>query len=271
MEGAKPGSIVGSVRSSDSQTLPEVGQVTYTVVGGTDCDGTFVVDRQTGDVYLARELDFEKAPRYTLKIEVDDFSMPLPKSHFVTLIIDVQDSNDHAPEFPEDPIIIVVPENTDPGSSIYTFQAIDKDGSGPNSEVHYSILQQWPNVPDLLFLDPTTGVLSLGMMLDHERTSSLLLVVQAMDSVPDVNQRRRGTVTARIFVTDVNDNDPVFISPSVVSVMEDQPVGFVVVYVMAVDADQGENGRVTYRIQSGNTGGKFSLNPDTGKPINSSI
>uniref|UniRef100_A0A673NB94 Protocadherin-16 n=1 Tax=Sinocyclocheilus rhinocerous TaxID=307959 RepID=A0A673NB94_9TELE len=264
VEGAKPGSIVGSVRSPDSQTLPEVGQVTYTVVGGTDCDGTFVVDRQTGDVYLARELDFEKAPRYTLQIEVDDFSMPLPKSHFVTLVIDVQDSNDHAPEFPEDPIIIVVPENTDPGSSIYTFQAIDKDGSGPNSEVHYSILQQWPNVPDLLFLDPTTGVLSLGMMLDHERTSSLLLVVQAMDSAPDVGQRRRGTVTARIFVTDVNDNDPVFISPSVVSVMEDQPVGFVVVYVMAADADQGENGRVTYRIQSGNTGGKFSLNPDTG-------
>uniref|UniRef100_A0A671L952 Protocadherin-16 n=1 Tax=Sinocyclocheilus anshuiensis TaxID=1608454 RepID=A0A671L952_9TELE len=264
VEGAKPGSIVGSVRSPDSQTLPEVGQVTYTVVGGTDCDGTFVVDRQTGDVYLARELDYEKAPRYTLQIEVDDFSMPLPKSHFVTLVIDVQDSNDHAPEFPEDPVIIVVPESTDPGSSIYTFQAIDKDGSGPNSEVHYSILQQWPNVPDLLFLDPTTGVLSLGMMLDHERTSSLLLVVQATDSAPDVSQQRRGTVTARIFVTDVNDNDPVFISPSVVSVMEDQPVGFVVVYVMAVDADQGENGRVTYRIQSGNTGGKFSLNPDTG-------
>ncbi|XP_026137609.1 protocadherin-16-like [Carassius auratus] len=264
VEGAKPGSILGSVRSPDSQTLPEVGQVTYTVVGGTDCDGTFVVDRQTGDVYLARELDFEKAPRYTLQIEVDDFSMPLPKSHFVTLVIDVQDSNDHAPEFPEDPIIIVVPENTDPGSSIYIFQAIDKDGSGPNSEVHYSILQQWPNIPDLLFLDPTTGVLSLGMMLDHERTSSLLLVVQAMDSAPDVGQQRRGTVTARIFVTDVNDNDPVFISPSVVSVMEDQPVGFVVVYIMAVDADQGENGRVTYRIQSGNTGGTFSLNPDTG-------
>nr|XP_055052859.1 protocadherin-16 [Misgurnus anguillicaudatus] len=263
VEGAKPGSVVGSVRSPDSQTLPG-SRIIYTVVGSTDRDGTFVVDRETGDVYLARELDFEKAPRYTLQVEVDDFSMPLPKSHFVTLIIDVQDSNDHAPQFPQDPVTIVVPENMEPGSSIYTFHAIDKDGSGPNSEIHYSILQQWPDSPDLLFLDPTTGVLSLGMMLDHERAASLLLVVQATDSAPDVSQRRRGTVTARIFVTDVNDNEPVFISPSVVSVMEDQPVGFVVVYVMAVDADQGENGRVSYRIQNGNTGGKFSLNPDTG-------
>ncbi|XP_051962537.1 protocadherin-16 [Xyrauchen texanus] len=264
VEGAKPGSIVGSVRSHDSQTLPDAGLITYSVVGGTDRDGTFVVERQTGDIYLARELDFEKAPRYTLQVEVDDLSMPLPKINFVTLVIDVQDSNDHAPQFPEDPITIVVPENMEPGSTIYTFQAHDKDGSGPNSKVHYSILQQWPKSPDLLFLDPTTGRLSLGKMLDHESISSFLLVVQATDSAPDVSQRQHGTVTARIFVTDVNDNKPVLISPSVVSVMEDQPLGFVVVYVMAIDADQGENGRVSYHIQSGNTGGKFSLNPDTG-------
>lgn len=257
---------MGSVRSPDSQTLPEAGLITYTVVGSTDRESTFVVDRLTGDVYLARELDFEKAPRYTLQVEVDDFSMPLPKSHFVTLIIDVQDSNDHTPQFPEDPITIVIPENTEPGSSVYTFHAVDKDGSGPNSEIRYSILNQLPNSPDLLFLDPATGVLSLGTMFDHERSTSFLLVVQATDSASDESQRRRGTVTVRIFVTDVNDNKPVFISPSVVSVMEDQPVGFVVVYVMAVDVDQGENGRVSYRIQSGNIGEKFSLNPDTGKP-----
>ncbi|KAL6471418.1 hypothetical protein MHYP_G00200680 [Metynnis hypsauchen] len=262
MEGAKPGSIIGSVRSPDIQTFPE-GLVTYTVVGGTDQDGTFVVDRQMGDVYLARELDFERAPRYTLQIEVDNFSTPLPKSHFVTLEIDVQDSNDHSPQFPEDPITIVVPENMEPGSSLYTFQAADKDGSGPNSEISYSIIQQWPSFPDLLLLDPSTGVMTLGQWLDHESTSSLLLVVQATDSALDESQRRRGTVTARIFVTDVNDNAPVFTSPSAVSVMEDQPVGFVLLYVMAQDLDQGENGHVSYRIQDGNAEGKFSLNPNT--------
>ncbi|KAI4879799.1 hypothetical protein NFI96_008843 [Prochilodus magdalenae] len=265
VEGAKPGSIIGSVWSPDIQTVPEAGLVTYSVVGGTDQDGTFVVDRQTGDVYLARELDFERAPRYTLQIEVDDFSTLLPKSHFVTLEIDVQDSNDHSPQFPEDPITIVVPENLEPGSSVYTFQATDKDGSGPNSEISYSIIQQWPSSPDLLILDPSTGVMTLGHMLDHESTSSFMLVVQATDSALDESQRRRGTVTARVFVTDVNDNAPVFTSPTAVSVMEDQPVGFVLLYIMAQDLDQGENGRVSYRIQDGNAEGKFSLNPSTGK------
>ena len=265
VEGAKPGSVIGSVTSHDEQRVPEAGQVTYVVVGGTDRDGTFMVDRLTGEVYLARELDYEQGTRYTLHIEVDDFSKAYPSSHLVQLDIEVQDSNDHSPTFPEDPVTIVVPENMEPGSSIYTFQAEDQDGSGPNSEVRYSIQHRWPASHDLLLLDPVSGVLTLSGTLDHEATSSLLLVVQATDSAPDPAQRRRGSVTALIFVTDENDNAPVFSSPAAVSVMEDQPPGFVVLYVMARDADRGENGRVSYRIQAGNAGGKFSLNPDTGE------
>lgn len=264
VEEAKPGSVIGSVRLHDRGTL-EDDKVTYTVVGGTDRDGTFVVDRLTGDVYLARPLDYERDSRYNLQIEVDDFSEAPPSSTLVHLDIDIEDSNDHTPQFPEDPITIVISESMDPGSSVYTFQATDKDGSGSNSKLVYSILQQWPNTPGLLTLDPSTGVLSLGQKLDYEVTPNLILVVKATDSAPDVSQRRWGSVTARLYVTDENDNPPVFISPTAVSVMEDQPVGFVVLYVMARDADQGENGRVTYRIQSGNTAGTFSLNPSTGK------
>ncbi|KAG9351769.1 hypothetical protein JZ751_023020 [Albula glossodonta] len=264
VEGAKPGSIIGSVRSHDQQKVLEEGQVTYLVVGGTDRDGTFMVDRLTGDVYLTRELDYEQGARYTLQIEVDDFSKAYPSSHLVQLDIEVQDSNDHAPQFPEDPVTIVVPENMEPGSSIYTFQATDKDGTGPNSEVRYSIQHRWPDTSDLLLLDPTSGVLTLGQTLDHEATSSLFLVVRATDSASDPSKQLWGSVTARVFVTDENDNAPVFSSPAAVSVMEDQPVGFVVLYVMARDADQGENGRVSYRILAGNAGARFSLNPNTG-------
>ncbi|XP_055064438.2 protocadherin-16 [Misgurnus anguillicaudatus] len=264
VEGAKPGSVIGSVRSHDQREVTVGDQVTYLVVGGTDHDSTFMVDRLTGDVYLARELDYEKGSRYSLQIEVDDFSKAFPSSHMVNLEINVQDSNDHAPHFPEDPVTIVIPENIRAGSSVYTFQATDKDGSGPNSEIRYSIQQRWPDNPDLFRLDPITGVLKLGRELDHEVTPSLFLVVHATDSAVDPNQRLWGSVTARVFVTDENDNAPIFSSPTAVSVMEDQPVGFVLLYVMARDADQGENGRVSYRIQSGNAAGRFSLSPSSG-------
>lgn len=38
-------------------------------------------------------------------------------------------------------------------------------------------------------------------------------------------------------------------------------------YVVARDKDEGENGRVLYRIQAGNRDGRFSLNPNTGKMV----
>lgn len=129
-------------------------------------------------------------------------------------------------------------------------------------------------------------------------------MVRATDQAVDPTKRRWGSVTARLFVTDENDNAPVFSSPSAVSVMEDQPVGsvsfqkiskltychdpelenycsiwynlcsvclftdrFVILYVVARDKDEGENGRVLYRIQAGNRDGRFSLNPNTGKTV----
>lgn len=36
---------------------------------------------------------------------------------------------------------------------------------------------------------------------------------------------------------------------------------------MARDEDEGENGRVSYRIQAGNNAGRFSLNANTGELI----
>lgn len=127
VEGAPPGSIIGSVRTqSHQQSSLLEGQVTYLVVGGTDREGTFMLDRLKGDVYLVRKLDYEKGSRYTLHIEVSDFSQAFPSSHLVQLDINVQDNNDHAPHFTEDPITIVIPENIKSKTSIYTFQALDQ-------------------------------------------------------------------------------------------------------------------------------------------------
>uniref|UniRef100_A0A3Q3GSE5 Cadherin domain-containing protein n=1 Tax=Labrus bergylta TaxID=56723 RepID=A0A3Q3GSE5_9LABR len=250
VEEAKPGSVIGSVRLHDRENSEE-GEVTYMVVGGTDRDGTFVVDRLTGDVYLARPLDYERDERYTLQIEVDDFSPAHPSSTLVHLDIDVEDSNDHSPQFPEDPLTIVVSESMAPGSSLYTFQATDQDGSGPNSELRYSILHQWPDTPGLLTLDSSTGILSLGQELDHEVTSNLILVVKATDSAQDVSQRRWATV--RIRVLDENDNIPhfgrLFYSIEVPENLEVLPL----FTMRATDKDAGESGEINYKI----TGEKF--------------
>lgn len=127
VEGTPPGSVIGSVRSQNHQQSSSVeGQVTYLVVGGTDQEGTFMVDHVKGDVFLVRELDYEKGSRFTLHVEVSDFSQAFPSSQLVQLNINVEDRNDHAPHFTEDPVTVVVPENMEPGASIFAFQASDK-------------------------------------------------------------------------------------------------------------------------------------------------
>nr|XP_009680681.1 PREDICTED: protocadherin-16 [Struthio camelus australis] len=259
LEGVKPGSVIGSVAPPDA---PVRGQLTYTVVGGGG-DGTFVVDSVTGEIYAARELDYEAGARHTLQVSAEDMQYGYPSSRLVLVQIHVQDCNDQAPTFPEDPITIVVPENTQAGSSIFTFQALDGDGVGPNSQVRYALLRQEP--PGAPFqLDSRSGLLTLREGLDREAAASFLLVVEAMDQARNVSQRRSAAVTARVFVTDENDNTPVFLSPAAVSIMEDQPTGFVALHVVAQDDDLGENGRVSYSLRAGNSDGRFHLNPSTG-------
>uniref|UniRef100_A0A8C6JSB2 Protocadherin-16 n=1 Tax=Melopsittacus undulatus TaxID=13146 RepID=A0A8C6JSB2_MELUD len=259
LEGVKPGSVIGSVAPPDA---PARGQLTYTLVGGGG-DGTFVVDSVTGEIYAARELDYEAGARHVLQVSAEDTQHGYPSSRLVLVQIHVQDCNDQAPTFPEDPITIVVPENTQAGSSIFTFQALDRDGVGPNSQVRYALLHQEP--PGAPFqLDSRSGLLTLSQSLDREAAASFLLVVEATDQARNVSQRRSAAVTARVFVTDENDNAPVFLSPAAVSIMEDQPTGFVALHVVAQDKDLGENGRVSYSLRAGNSDGRFHLNPSTG-------
>ncbi|KAJ7421755.1 hypothetical protein WISP_41297 [Willisornis vidua] len=259
LEGVKPGSVIGSVAPPDA---PARGQLTYTVVGGGG-DGTFVVDSVTGEIYAARELDYEAGARHMLQVSAEDTQHGYPSSRLVLVQIHVQDCNDQAPTFPEDPITIVVPENAQAGSSIFTFQALDGDGVGPNSQVRYALLHLEPRGAPFQ-LDSRSGQLTLRQGLDREAAASFLLVVEATDQARNISQRRSAAVTARVFVTDENDNAPIFLSPAAVSIMEDQPTGFVALHVVAQDSDLGENGRVSYSFRGGNGDGCFHLNPSTG-------
>lgn len=74
-----------------------------------------------------------------------------------------------------------------------------------------------------------------------------------------------------MYVTDVNDNAPVFESASSISVPEDQALSYTVLVVVAVDSDSNiddsGNNVVRYAIVGGNEDGKFHLAENTGKPV----
>ncbi|XP_015274464.1 PREDICTED: protocadherin-16 [Gekko japonicus] len=260
MEGLQPGSIIGSVASPEP--LPH-GQVTYMLVGGGSGDSAFVVDAATGDIYAAQELDYESGSRHTLQVSVEDTLRGYPSQRLVLVEIHVQDSNDHAPTWAQDPVTVVVSESAPSGTSLFTFQALDGDGPGPNSQLSYSLLPPEAG-PSPFQLDARSGELSLRSPLDRETQAAHLLVVQATDQARNVSQRRSAALTAHVFVMDENDNVPEFLSPAGVDLPEDQPTGFLALQVLARDSDLGENGRVSYALRAGNADGRFHLNPSTG-------
>lgn len=258
-EGLQPGSLLGSVAPSEPAG---VSTFTYTLVGGADPDGTFALDAASGRLYLARPLDFEAGPAWralTVRAEGPGGT----GARLLRVQVRVQDENEHAPVFARDPLALALPENPDPGAVLYTFRASDADGPGPNSDVRYRLLRQAPPAPALR-LDARTGALSAPRGLDREATPALLLLVEATDRPVNASRRRAARVSARVFVTDENDNAPVFASPSHVRLPEDQPSGPAALHVVARDPDLGEAARVTYRLAAGGDG-YFRLHASTGE------
>jgi protocadherin-16/23 len=230
--------------------------------------GAFDIDRTSGSLVVARELDREIQSEYRLEVRALDTSATNnPQSSAVSVRVDVADVNDNAPRWAEDPVNILVPEDTPVGSVVWNFTAFDAD-AGPNGEMRYSLARQWPNITraPTFTVDPLTGTLTLNADLDYEVLPEYTLIVRATDQPSNRSERLSTSVTARVMVTDANDNSPVFVSPAPSSVLlsDSSPVGATLCHVIAVDRDSGENGRVTYVIASGNQEGKFALSYDTG-------
>lgn len=230
--------------------------------------GAFEIDRNTGSLVVARQLDREIQQEYRLEIRaLDTTTSNNPQSSAVTVKIEIIDVNDNAPKWPVDPIEISVNENSPIGSILYNFTASDSD-AGVNGDIHYKLQKQTPADRNTFSVDPLTGHLTQLLPLDFEELNEYLLVVQATDQSVNVTERLSTSVTARILINDINDNAPVFISPSIdnsiVTLSEVTAVGQIVSHVIAIDKDSGENGRITYSTVNGNEDGRFSIDPQKG-------
>lgn len=104
-------------------------------------------------------------------------------------------------------------------------------------------------------IDPKTGSLTTSKILDREHSgggeSVYHLVIGASDrGVPPLS----GTVNVTIYVTDENDNKPVFVFPTAsnrtVQVSARAPVNHVITRLLAYDNDVGRNARISFSINA---------------------
>lgn len=267
------GHVVGTVTGSDKSTLEIADNtglhITYTLTSiPSTIEGVFEIDQITGSLVVAQMLDREQQYEYNLEIRaLDTTSSNNPQSSAVTVKVEISDVNDNAPMWLVDPVIIYVAENIPIRSVVYNFTAFDAD-SGSYGDVHYKIIKQIPADVETFLIDPLTGTLTLKSSIDYEELNEYLLVVEAADQAHNVSERLSSSVTARIIVTDVNDNSPVFVTPSsedfTLHLSDVTMVGQTIMHVVAIDKDSGPNGQVVYSILSGNEDGFYNMDQNSG-------
>ena len=226
--------------------------LTYSL-SGTDA-GLFTIDPATGEVSFNEAPDAENPDDangdnvYDIVVTASDNTGGTPDTT-QAVAITVTGVNDNAPVFTS-PATASVEENQ---TAAYTTLATDGDGD----PLTYSLSG---TDAGLFTIDPATGVVSFNEAPDAENPDDANgdnvydIVVTASDNTggtPDTTQ------AVAITVTGVNDNAPVFTSPAMASVEENQTAAYT---ALATDADGDP---LTYSL-SGTDAARFTIDPATG-------
>ncbi|XP_075544524.1 cadherin-related tumor suppressor fat [Dermacentor variabilis] len=257
-EAAAPGTTVARVSATDADEGRN-GELLYAIAAGNEA-GAFGIDEASGQLSLAAPLDREAAGAYTLLVIARDTGAELQHTATATVLVQVLDENDNAPEFALGALRADVPETTPIGYELHRFSATDRD-LGLNGEVSFSIASG--NVKEAFKVDSVTGALFLDRPLDFEQQGVYQLNVSASDGG---SPRQAVSVGFTVRVLDVNDNPPQFANVAIVRQIEEGlPLHTPVVTVTAVDRDAGANGKLTYAITSQEPpGAHFSVRQDSG-------
>ncbi|XP_055990500.1 protocadherin Fat 4 [Sorex fumeus] len=236
------------------------GQVRYSLVAG-DPHQDFRIDSVTGAISVARPLDRERSPEYSLTVQASDRGSP-PRTDTCTVSVRLLDVNDFVPVFELSPYTVHVPENLGTAPRTILQVVARDDDQGANGQVSYTLVAGGP-----AFTLSASGELRVTQNLDREAEALFVLTVTATDAG---SPALTGTGTVSVIVDDVNDNAPAFASGTYhTQVPEDAPTGTDVLLVGASDADAGTNAIVSYRLLGGNS--QFSINPATGQLITSAL
>lgn len=255
-EGTLPGTVISCVVATDKDSTTNA-QVTYDIASNNN--ETFHID-DAGQITLIKCVDFEVNKFHKMAVVAKDNGFPklvsIPPAFVDIYIVDV---NDNSPVFDMSFYESAIAENATAGQQILSVKATDVD-SGLNGDVLYAISTPDTNLP--FIIDDVSGDINCNGYLDHENVSEYSFAVTAHDrgSPP-----RMSKVIVRIYVTDVNDNSPIFHPVDyVTSLSEAVSIGTTVTIVEASDSDDNTNGKLSFSIAQGNMNGTFQIEADKG-------
>ena len=235
------------------------GQLTYSLTGNDA--HLFTVNVRTGTIRNAFSFDREKIDFYLFKVVATDNGNP-SLSAVAFVYVSILDENDNSPIFSTNqPHIATVLENSLVGTPVITVNASDVD-VGLNSTLNYAITGGNHNKA---FRIVNYGTLLTASVLDRENIAQYNLKITVSDSATVPSERRSSKTTIIVFVDDVNDHTPYFVSEDVIHVREDQDLAKPFASILAKDRDTGLNGEVVYELHGHVAKMFFQIDQDSGE------
>uniref|UniRef100_A0A8C3A1V8 Si:ch73-379j16.2 n=1 Tax=Cyclopterus lumpus TaxID=8103 RepID=A0A8C3A1V8_CYCLU len=192
-------------------------------------------------------LDRERKSTYDVTIIAKDAGQP-SLSSAKTISVVVSDVNDNRPEFSLSPYTFYVTEANEPGASVFSVKAFDRDET-ENALISYHILRDGSKdntFTSFVNINTESGDILALKSFDFETLKTFQFQVVASDSgTPPLSSN----VTVNVFILDQNDNAPVILYP----------------VIRAYDADIGYNGWLLFSLQEVTDHSLFGLDRYTGQ------
>ncbi|UJR08595.1 hypothetical protein I4U23_012854 [Adineta vaga] len=242
-------SIILKIHATDRDEN-ENARITYSI---DDHSSTFIINQQTGEIYLKKSLDYEKLRTYSFTIKAQDNGVP-QLTNYATLIIDVTDVNDHSPDVLLTEVngtkmnnrLINLPECTLKDTPLLYIYITDED-SGDNGRVSCTLNDTRLN---LIYL--TTNAYSLqttnSSSFDYESEQSVVIHLQCVDfGIPSLSS----STLLHLLIEDCNDNPPEIISSlpvnqSFLIPYETTDVPFILTQFIIQDRDHSQSNIFSY-------------------------
>ncbi|KAL5017401.1 hypothetical protein ScPMuIL_006990 [Solemya velum] len=251
-----------------SATDEENDRITYSI----DAD-MFRVDRNTGDVYTTRFLDYEDEPILYIKVVAKD---SVGNEAIANVQIPVEDANDNYPLFSRAIYTTEIFENLPIGSTVIRdFLVKDLDTQNEVIKVQCNVsasAAQHKESCDTFQLNKHSdsnrdwnGTLTLRKPVDYEKKKLYQYTATASDGVNYFTQ------SIEIIIKNVQDSPPTFIYAPSPTVDEGKPPNSFISYVEAIDGDLEDKRPVVYELFYDNTCANtelFSVNQTRGNITN---
>ncbi|CAN2390485.1 homophilic cell adhesion via plasma membrane adhesion molecules, partial [Pristimantis euphronides] len=246
-EELKQGSTVGNLAKDLGLSTKELSFRKFHIVSRGKLQ-YFNVNLESGDLYVAERIDRERICDLKQSCLISFEAVIENPLHLYLIKVEIQDVNDNSPNFSKNTFDVVISESALPGVRLALGHAHDLD-IGTNFVQDYTI-----NNNEYFSLGIKTakdGIkfpeLILEKHIDREKQSTHELILTALDGGKPPNS---GTALIKINVHDVNDNFPRFTKDTYeLSLLENVPVGFLVLQLNAVDEDEGLNAQITYSFR----------------------